>query len=175
MRKKKNNFITTHLELCLIVIALTGFGLVIHPVLGVIIGALAFVFYRRNHSKFLPQEKTPEEVPVYEDTKKLIDTLVSEQAYVEKIPLDSVSYPIKKGSLPVHVHETLDEMKITTWAQLALCDEKELLYQKCFGEKALKKIKTELGKRGLALNGQIIRENDRNVSGKCILRGSLKS
>lgn len=160
MNKKKIKYQLSPFEYGLILAVITVISMWINIVLGGIVGVFSLTSYRRFAKNILPQEKNSPEAPVYVETKKLIDTLVSEQVSVEEKPVSSFSYPIQKGSLPAHIHNVLDEMGITTWGQLALYDEKELLYQKCFGEEALKKIKAELAKRGLTLNNLKNREND---------------
>jgi DNA-directed RNA polymerase alpha subunit len=129
--------------------------LMVKPIFGIIIGILAWISYKKIHNEISNREMTPQKDTVNEDTNKLILTLVSEQeTLLKEKPLEYSSYLlIKRGTLPTRVHDILDEMGITTWTQLSALDEKEMLYEKCFGKEALAKIKTELGKRGLSLNG----------------------
>lgn len=154
MQKKKPKVPLSSFELCVILgfIAVFSF-LAIHPVVGVLVGVLMWLLYDPLSRKFASQQQPPEKYTVSEDTKKLLDTIVSEQTSAANKTFDSFSYPIAKASLPAHVHKILDELGITTWQQLSLFDEKELLYKKCFGQEALEKIKAELSQRGLTLNG----------------------
>ena len=124
----------------------------VNPLLGIIVGVLSWISYKKIGKGISTQEKTPQQDTVNEDTKNLIETLINEQATQKQKPYDYSSHLIKRGSLPSRIHEVLDEMKITTWAQLSLLDEKELLYERCFGKEAMENIKTELAKRGLTLN-----------------------
>ncbi|RKY06452.1 MAG: hypothetical protein DRP56_07400 [Planctomycetota bacterium] len=135
----------------LTVIASISF-VVINPVFGIIAGVLAWLSYKKTRKETATQQKTSPKAAVNEGTKNLIGTLITEQETQNQKPLEEQSYRIKRGALPVHVHDMLDEMEITTWLQLSLLDEKELLYEKCFGQEALRDLKDELAKRGLSLN-----------------------
>ena len=154
-KKKKFPIDSFELRLLLpIMVAVIVFVIMINPLLGIIVGVLSWISYKKIGKEISTQEKTPQQDTVNEDTKKLIGTLINEQATQKQEPYDYSSHLIKRGSLPSRIHDILDEMGITTWMQLSLLDEKELLYEKCFGEKALEKIRTELASRGLTLNSE---------------------
>ena len=152
-KKKKFPIDPFELRLLLpIMVIVIVFVIMINPLLGIIVGVLAWISYKKIGKGISTQEKTPQQDTVNEDTKHLIGTLINEQATQKQEPYDYSSHLIKRGSLPSRIHDILDEMEITTWMQLSLLDEKELLYQKCFGEKALRDIKAGLSTRGLTLN-----------------------
>jgi hypothetical protein len=153
MDKKKPKVAISHFELCVILAFIVTFFFAIHPVVGAFVAIFIALFYKHLCRKFLPQETHFGKYSVNPETKKLLDAIIAPQTSPTNQTFDAFSHPITKGSLPAHIHKILDEMGITTWTQLALFDEKELLYKKCFGEEALKKIKAELAQRGLTLNG----------------------
>ena len=154
MNKREGKLSTAAFCTCLIltIVASVGF-IVINPICGIVVGFIAWMSYKKAREEIPTQEKSLGKETVNEDTKNLIGTLISEQENLKEKSFGYQSYHIiKRGSLPMYVHDILDEMGITTWVQLSLLDEKELLYQKCFGEDALINLKTELAKRGLTLN-----------------------
>ena len=154
-KKKKFPIDSFELRLLLpIMVIVTVFVIMINPLLGIIVGVLSWISYKKIGKEITTPKKTPQQDIVNEDTKKLIGTLINEQATQKQEPYDYSSHLIKRGCLPSRIHDILDEMGITTWMQLSLLDEKELLYEKCFGEKALEKIRTELASRGLTLNSE---------------------
>ena len=136
----------------LTVIASISF-IVINPVFGIIAGVLAWLSYKKIRKETAAQQKTSPKAAVNEGTKKLIGTLITEQENQNQEPFGYQSHLIRRGSLPPRIHDILDEMEITTWLQLSLLDENDLLYEKCFGQEALRNLKAELAKRGLTLNG----------------------
>jgi hypothetical protein len=153
MNKKEEKLSTTAFCTCLILtlIAIISF-VAINPIFGIMVGGFAWMAYRKGRKEIPTQEKTSRIDTANEGTQKLITTLISEQETLKEKPFDYRSDLIKKGSLPIYIHDILDEMEITTWLQLSLFDEKELLYEKSFGKEALRNVKTELAKRGLTFN-----------------------
>lgn len=151
MEKKKKKFPLTSFERCFILALLAGVSFfMIHPIVGIIVGIAAFLSYRK-HRKDIPTQAAPSQKNTPNpETQKLIDTLIAEQESPKAPSLDDYDV-IKRGMLPVHIHAILDDMGITTWDELSRLDEKELLYEKCFGRKSLNKIKRELAARGLTL------------------------
>ncbi len=101
----------------LAVIASVSF-VVINPVFGIIAGVLAWLSYRKTRKENATQQKASPEAVVNEGTQKLIGTLITEQETQNQKPFEDPPCRIKRGSLPVHVHNILDEMEITTWLQL---------------------------------------------------------
>jgi hypothetical protein len=153
MNKKEEKLSTTSFLTCLIltVIAIISF-VAINPIFGIMVGGVVWMSYRKGCTEISTQEKTPRKNTVNEGTHKLMETLICEKEILREKPFDYRSDLIKKGSLPIYIHDILDEMGITTWLQLSLFDEKELLYEKSFGREALRKVKAELAKRGLTFN-----------------------
>lgn len=140
-------------SICLILAIIAGICFwAVHPLVGMIVGFWAWMIYRHDLKEIAFKQRKRQEKAANPETKQLIETIIREQSGQEIKPYDYSTHIIQRGSLPDHIHNLLDEMEIVTWEQLSLCDEKELLYKKCFGEKTLENIKTELAQRGLTLN-----------------------
>ncbi|RKY10315.1 MAG: hypothetical protein DRP56_01380 [Planctomycetota bacterium] len=154
MTNKDEKLPTVSFYPCIILTVIASISfVVINPVFGIIAGVLAWLSYKKTRKEISTQQKTSPKAAVNEGTKKLIGTLITEQETRKEKPFEYRSYLIRRGSLPPRIHDILDEMEITTWLQLSLLDEKELLYEKCFGQEALRNLKAELAKRGFTFDG----------------------
>jgi DNA-directed RNA polymerase alpha subunit len=154
MNKKEGKLSTAEFYTCLILSIIAGISFfAINPIFGGVVGIFAWMIYKKAQKEISSKANSLFEETGNPETKQLIDTIIREQPIQKQKPYDYSSHLIRRGSLPSQIHDILDEMEITTWFQLSMLDEKELLYKKCFGEKALEDIKTELASRGLTLNG----------------------
>ena len=119
MNNRDEKLPTSSFYPCIILTVIASISfIVINPVFGIIAGVLAWLSYKKTRKEISTQQKTPPKAAVNEGTQKLIGTLITEQETQNQKPFGYQSYRIKRGSLPVHVHNILDEMEITTWLQL---------------------------------------------------------
>ena len=152
MNKKEDNSPTVSFYPCIILTVIAVICFFINPYLGIVLGFWAWGIYKFRHKGTSTRDKTSDPESVNPATAQFVETIIREQGPEKMEPYDYSSHRIRRGSLPPKIHDVLDEMQITTWLQLSLLDEKELLYEKCFGPEALRDLKAELAKRGLTFD-----------------------
>jgi len=153
MNKNQENLTPAGYTVGVMMTAIAVICFFINPYLGMVIGFWAWLIYKIMRKQFSTPDKPSDNETVNSSTAQFIETIIREQGSEKMDPYDYSSHRIRRGSLPTHVHDILDEMQITTWLQLSLLNEKELLYEKCFGREALTNLKAELVKRGLTFAG----------------------